>query len=274
MSILSHIDDNLKQLISRIIDEYQMQLHYMEDCTEFFHGNPGIHFGDAFSNAYTLIHLTTCCDKLAIIIDSYKVKPEFNNLQDNINYSTNNGAIIHAEFIQAISFLKSLYDNGYIFFTEDNSKNKSIPIYQSAADNSNCPVWTINSELLTNFAKQHFFANIIPSPALISFYRNDFKNDEQLRYEKQLEISNQSLEEAHIANLVAKNSLDETKKSNDISQEAVSSAKRGNQIAIIVAIVAMLVTILSAIFIPVSLNKESIHDIGLEIGRTILLRNK
>ena len=262
MSILSHLDNNQKLLIERIITEYQMQLHYMEDCTEFYHGYPGIRFSNVFDDNYTVFTLSMYSDKLAIIVDSYKINPSFNNPNDNYNYSANNGVIIYAKFIQLLSFLKSLYDNGYIFFLDDDSKDKLYHIegFDPTKDRTNS-FWIINSEYLNTFVKQHFLSNIIPSPALISFANNGFRTEDQLRYEKQLLLSNNSLEEAKKSNIIAERSLLEAKASSE-------SAKKGNYIAIIVAITTMIASITAAIIIPTSISHKSINEIGLEIKKS------
>lgn len=198
MTGLQYLDDNLKSLIERIIDGYHLDFHYMEDDTEGITYGPGIYFNNAFSDDFTLISFETNKGKLAINIESSKLEYNSWKIAERNNYKANNAALLHANFMESVHFVKWLAANDLIYFTKENKHQNGIsecktsnyvPHYSQAN-------WIIGSDTICEFILSHYNSRIIPSPYLISFYNNGYKTDEQLQYEAQIEISKQALKRA------------------------------------------------------------------------------
>lgn len=227
---LTYLNSHLKDLIVRIIDSYQLDLHYMENGIESITYGPGIYFCNVFSDDYNIITIEADNKRVVIHIESSKLEcgDDYNKTERDI-FAANNGALIHAKFIESACFIKWLAENNLIYLTKENNNIQDIPTKSDYTPNFRDVRWRIGSESLSNFILSHYNSRILPSQYLISFTKNGFRTDEQIRYESQLKISQKSLEESHTANIVAKQSL--------------RVARRANRIAIAVAIITIIVSI-------------------------------
>lgn len=198
MTGLQYLDDNLKGLIDRIITSYQLDIHHMEDDTEGVTYGPGIYFNDAFSDDFTIIHFETKNGKLAINIESSRLEYNSWKVTERNNYKTNNAALLHANFMESVHFMKWLAANDLIYFTKENKRLSGIPEFKASnyVPHYSQANWIIGSDTICEFILSHYNSRIIPSPYLISFYNNKYRTDEQLQYDAQIQISKQALKRA------------------------------------------------------------------------------
>lgn len=198
MTGLQYLDDNLKGLIDRIITNYQLDIHYMEDDTEGVTYGPGIIYNNAFSDDFTLIHFETKNGKLTINIESSKLEYNSWKVTERNNYKTNNAALLHANFMESIHFMKWLAANDLIYFTKENKRFNVIPEFDASnyVPHYSQANWIIGSDTICEFISSHYNSRIIPSPYLISFYNNGYRTDEQLQYDTQIKISKRALKRA------------------------------------------------------------------------------
>lgn len=148
------------------------------------------------------------------------------------------------KFIQTISFLKLLEEHNYIIIFESiKIKERSTPeIYD---------IYEIRDPNLIHFINRLRGARIIPTTALIEIASHDYETVDKRRYDRQVKLSEEAINEARKANKIAT-------KSNKL-------AKRSNCTAISIAILTFILSIGIAIAIPSSLTKTTIHEIGREI---------
>lgn len=198
MTGLRYLDDNLKGLIDRIITNYLVDIQDMEDDTQGITYGPGIYFNNAFSDDFTLINFETNKGKIAINIESSKLEYNSWKVAERNNYKANNAALLHANFMESVHFMKWLGENDLIYFTKENKHHNRIPEckannYEPHYSQAN---WIIDSDSICEFILSHYNSRIIPSPYLISFYNNGYKTDEQLQYDAQIQISRKALKRA------------------------------------------------------------------------------
>ena len=204
MTGLQYLDDNLKGLIDRIITNYQLDIHYIEDDTEGVTYGPGIYFCSVFSDDFSLINFVTINGQLAINIESSKLEYNSTNTAERECYKANNAALIHANFMESVYFMKWMHENNLIYFTKENKKTVITAIDKiNHTPNFEQANWIIDSDFISNFIFVHYNSRIIPSPYLISYYKQGFKTEEQIQYEKQLEFTAESLTIAKRANCIA-----------------------------------------------------------------------
>lgn len=205
MTGLQYLDENLKSLIVRIIDEYHLDIFHMEDNTDGITYGPGIYFCNAFSDDFSIINFVTINGQLAINIESSKLECNRVKIHESKCYKANNAALIHANFIESVYFMKWMHDNNLVYFTKENKQSNIIPIYDenNYVPNFEQANWIISSDSISDFILSHYNSRIIPSPYLISYYHNGFKTEEQINYEEQLENTKKSLKIASFANWIA-----------------------------------------------------------------------
>lgn len=229
---LDSLDESSKKVISIIVEYYNITLSKLEAGEKSLMPEPGCPFISLFNTEDCYISFYKEGDAIAIKIDIIEKKYSLlsdegrRDLYFSIRKTKKN------EFIQTAFLLKKLYDNGYIYFSKksneiiqineykhDESKNKTLIDVgiHTATEFYYAP------ELL-DFIEKYQNDLIIPSFELISFRKNDYKTSEQKRYEKQVSISEQSLN-------LANESLNETKKSIIIANDSLSEARESNEIA-------------------------------------------
>lgn len=148
------------------------------------------------------------------------------------------------KFIQTISFLKLLEEHNYIIIYE------SIQIIERPTPEI-YDIYEIRDPNLIHFINRLWGARIIPTTALIEIASHEYETEDKRRYDRQVKLSEEAINEARKANKIAT-------KSNKL-------AKRSNCTAITIAILTFIISIGIAIAIPSSLTKTTIHEIGREI---------
>lgn len=242
-----------KDIAKKIIDHYNLKKGL---CEQDLHNGKRYEIGLKF----TLL-LKKLSIKASIVFDNDVIRiitlPEtsitkldddesLRDLMPIISAELNFQNLEEVKLLQTVSFLQLLERYGYILLISDPS------IRNERKDESDITVSTIFDVEIVQFVKHLLQSRIIPTTALIDVAKNGFKTDEQIQYEKQLEISQNSLAEAH--------------KANDI-------AKKNYRLAFTVAIVTpfvtiiatAIITIITAIFVPTTISENSIYKIGREI---------
>ena len=151
-----------------------------------------------------------------------------------------------AEQIQSLilgcNFIFKLYDDGLIYFPEENFEESQFDDWYVPLDEypKSLYIWefsNIISRKVAKFLDKFLPSAILPSYQLIELFNNEFKTVEARRHEQQ----------------------------QSINDKALIRAKQANYIAIGIAMVSVIVAILCATLIPVSINssqhKELIESI-------------
>lgn len=203
MEGLRYLSDNMKDLIRRIIDIYQIDRWTLENEYEGIIQSLGLHFSNVLSDDNSNISFFANKDKIGITIESNKLQwDQLNNSEEKESYATNQSAIIHADCIERLYFIKWLSDNNLVYFTREHNDFIDIPKEIGHSPQGIFRNWIISSDILKEFIITHYKSRIIPSTYLISFAK-DFKTLEQIEYEEQLKISNKALKRAKLANWIA-----------------------------------------------------------------------
>lgn len=243
MEGLRYLSDNMKDLIRRIADKYQIDRWTLKNEYEGIIQILGLHFSDVLSDDDSNISFFATEDKIGITIESGKFQwDKLNNSDEKESYAANQSAIIHADCIEQLYFLKWLSDNNLVYFTREHNDFKDIPKEIGHSPQGIFRNWIISSDILKEFIITHYKSRIIPSLYLISFAK-EFKTPEQIEYEEQLKIS----------------------------KKALKRAKLGNWIAISIGVISILISVILAKYVPVDINdqqhKELIEAIKY-IGKT------
>lgn len=242
-------NDYEKDIAKKIIEHYN---HKKGLCEQNLHNGKRYEIGLKFT-----ILLKKLSIKASIIFDNGVIRiitlPEtsitelddgenYRNLAPEISDELNNQNLEEVKLLQTVSFLQLLERYGYILIISDPH------IRNEKKDEYDITVSTIFDVEIVQFVKHLIQSRIIPTTALINIAKNEFKTDEQIQYEKQLEISQKSLEEAHKANNIAKKNY-----------------RLAFTVAIVTPIVTAVITIITAFFIPTTISENSIYKIGREI---------
>lgn len=140
-----------------------------------------------------------------------------------------------AEQIQSLilgcNFISKLYDDGLIYFPEENFEESKFDDWHVPFDEypKSLYIWEFSnfiSRKIAKFLDKFLSSTILPSYQLIELFDNEFKTVEARRHEQQ----------------------------QTINDKALMRAKQGNYIAIGIALVSVIVAILCATLIPVSIN--------------------
>lgn len=91
--------------------------------------------------------------------------------------------------LQRIHFIKNLYDSRLIVMNTDTCLFDVPPNDWK----ENVLRFHINENSITKFIKEYYRARILPTYELQELFNNNFKDEEQIRYEKQLKKANYSI---------------------------------------------------------------------------------
>lgn len=177
------------------------------------------------------------------LLDSDKFN-EIHDLSPKITENLNLHELRVVKFLQTISFLKNLEEQNYIIILncKDKQENHEPEIHDS---------YEITDPDLVVFINRLRGSRIIPTTALIEISAYEFETVEKRQYDKQVKLSEDAISEARKANVIAADS-------NIV-------AKNANRTTILIALFTFSISIGIAVFIPSSLTKKTIHEIGREI---------
>lgn len=255
MNPLNNINDITRDLIRTIVEGYRETSELIEtDKSSPVYG-PGIMFRQLFCDSDCFIEIYQDDDKnLAIEIEFSKDGECGLSTGELITKHSKFGGKKKSIFVEKLIYLKSLFDSGLIYFSEERVEDSkmTLPKYTSSlekekvlADKSNFMTWFISYPSLYKFVCKYYYSNVIPLSSLVSFYDNDYKTKEDIEYRQQLSINEDSLK-------IARESLEKTR-------ESLTIARRANRntiwISLFVCCVSVFASILIAVKVPVS-----IHD--------------
>lgn len=243
MTILNTLSSNQKHFIEDVVDSYTKSLHSFK--TDPMHTAPvfGMFLQDAFYDDNYYVTPCKVKGKLNLIIKF--ISNNNYSLCERLQYDTNMTAYVQIKFIERLKFIKLLWDNGLIYFV-GNLNSELSEFDFSSDDKEYCKRMCISASLsplesddYAIFLGKYKMAQIIPSEFLIDFCSNSFTTLEERQYKEQQQIN----------------------------IEALKRAKRANIIAISIAALSILASIICAYFIPVSINNKQ-HNELIEIIKT------
>lgn len=253
MNPLENVNDSSKCVIKDIIETHRENQALINQGKNAPHYLPGIIFSQLFSDNECILNILQGeNDTLALEIVFTKNGEEGLSKYEIMKKHEQFGGKKKYLFVEKLIYVMSLYDNGYIYFSEEN--NKGLPHFTTITEGSeffkneklNVMIWFISYPSLFQFVKKFYYANIIPTTTLIEFFDNGYKTTEQLRYDEQIELNKKSLE-------ISQSSLIE-------AQAATSLARKSQRTSIVISSIicgiSLLGSYLIASYIPVSVDKK------------------
>lgn len=250
MNYLESLSDNERYIISEIVNRWEEKSNSLSHKDILVSDKLGIHLYELLNKL--MIKNSVHTENIAYRIDIeggevhlyhfFEIKyiidifGEFydKKLKEAITHQ------IHS-LITGISFISKLYQDGLIYFPDESFEESKFEEWHVPSDDypKSHYVWEFSnfcSKKLAKFLDSFLQSAICPSFQLIELYKNEYKTIETLRYEKQQTI-----------NCIA-----------------LKRAKRANIIAIVIAAVSMLISIVCAVSIPVTISDKQ-HNELIEI---------
>lgn len=252
MNPLENVNDNSKRVIKDIIETHRENQALIDKGKSSPHYLPGIIFSQLFSDEDCILNILQGeNDTLALEIVFAKNGEDGLSMYEIMSKHEQFGGKKKYLFVEKLIYVMSLYNNGYIYFSEEN--NKGLPSFTTITERSeffkneklNIMIWFIAYPSLFQFVRKFYYANIIPTTTLIEFYDNGYKTTEQIRYNEQAELNKKSLE-------ISQSSLIE-------AQDATSLARKSQRTSILISSIICAISLLGSYFIasyiPVSIDK-------------------
>lgn len=269
----NNLNKDAKKFIESIVDNYVLGKKYMSDGSNPYIIDPGIQVQNIFmeftdTTGYNVsLHKTEDSN----VEVHYVYSPEL--ITPNVDEDKSNAEgrllkIWKAEIIYKICLLKWLLDAGYIFLIDD--KDWTL-FHTGKITERDYDRWTenkmlfhreiIKSEVIFDFISQFHNCTIIPSPQLIDLRNQNFKTPEQIRFEKQQKIANDSLKEARKATILAQ-----------------KSQKCTIWTSVIICIITLIVSCVIAFFIPMGVSTDFSNPLNtrlnsIESTNSLILHN-
>ena len=253
MNPLDNINDISKCVIKEIIDSHREKQAIIKEGKGSSYFLPGIVLDQLFSDADCFLDIMQGKDETLIFEFVFPKDGEDGiSLNERIDRHKHFISKKRYVFIEKLIYVMSLYDNGYIYFSEE--EESALPVFTTITDrieffkneNLNVRIVFVRKPTLFEFVNKFYYANIIPTKALIDFYDNGYKTIDQIRDEEQLRINAESLE-------IARSSLVEAK-------EATILANKSQRISILISSIICAVSLIGSYFIastvPVSIEGE------------------
>lgn len=271
MNPLRNINKTSKELIKDIVAGYRETTELIESGKSTPVYGPGIMFRQLFCDEECFIEIYQDENKnLAIEIEFSKDGDKGLSTGELNNKHFKFGGSKKSIFIEKLIFLKSLYDYGLIYFSEErvNDSKMTIPKYtssldkqQALGDKSNFMTWFISYPSLYEFVCKYYYSNVVPLSSLVYFFDADYKTEEEIKYEQQLSISEDSLD-------ISRESLEKTR-------ESLTIARNANRTTIIVSLLvcifSVLVSYIIAVRVPVSIESSFSNAINNRLDKIIVI---
>lgn len=250
MNYLETLSDNERFIVSEIINEWNKMSISLTDEDIPSYDRLGIHLYDLLNRLMLKNTIQTKSIDYQIDIESGQINiylffdakyvKEFLG-QDYRDKLKDVVAQQIRVFIIGINFIIKLYEDGLIYFPNENFEESKfedwyVPIKEYPKPDY---IWEFSyffSKKIAKFLDLFLPSSISPSFQLIELYEQEFKTIEARRYEEQQGINTLALKRAKYANIIA----------------------------IIIAIMSMIVSVLCAVTIPVSINNKQ-HNELIEI---------
>lgn len=253
MNPLENVNDNSRRVIKDIIETHRENQSLIDKGKSSPHYLPGIIFSQLFSDDDCILNILQGENEtLALEIVFAKDGEDGLSMYEIMRKHEQFGGKKKYLFVEKLIYVMSLYDNGLIYFSEED--NKGLPSFTTITERSeffkneklNVMIWFIAYPSLFQFVRKFYYANIIPTTTLIDFYDNGYKTAEQMRYDEQNELNKKSLE-------TSQSSLIE-------AQDATSLARKSQRTSIlissIICAISLLGSYLIALYIPVSIDRN------------------
>lgn len=253
MNPLENVNDNSRRVIKDIIETHRENQSLIDKGKSSPHYLPGIIFSQLFSDDDCILNILQGENEtLALEIVFAKDGEDGLSMYEIMRKHEQFGGKKKYLFVEKLIYVMSLYDNGLIYFSEED--NKGLPSFTTITERSeffkneklNVMIWFIAYPSLFQFVRKFYYANIIPTTTLIDFYDNGYKTAEQMRYDEQNELNKKSLE-------ISQSSLIE-------AQDATSLARKSQRTSIIISSIICAISLLGsyliALYIPVSIDRN------------------
>lgn len=198
------------------------------------------------------VEIFTSPQKIEIISKSslleFGASDRCGNIAPVMTNEANNHELMVVKLLQTISFIKKLEESNYIMIYVDGEykANNKPDIYD---------VYELVDPGLVAFTNKLVCSRILPSTALIELGIHDYITEDKRQYAKQVELSEQSINEA--------------KQANEIAQASLQRTKISIRVAKWIAFFTCIASALIAVFVPTSLKEDSIHKLSSEISTVI-----
>lgn len=193
-NILSNIDEPCKLIVDRIVDAYNNYFEAIkEDCSHTY-GDPGHPFDSLFGKDYLHgAHFTIDHKVNALMINQVFDKNDYSHLSQKqmIDAFHVDAVIQKTQVIEQLNFVKLLYENGLIFFTEDKDgqdigewKPDHRFMDEALKSGKHFNHAFVYSTTLLDFVSKFFYARVLPSQRLIDFKANGYKTSDEIAFKK------------------------------------------------------------------------------------------
>lgn len=253
MDPLFNINESSKSIIYTIVTEHENYKKLINDGCACPHAMPGITLSNLFHDNECMLNILEGFDgKLVLeIVFSKEDDIGLSNNKISINHSKF-GGIKKFKFIEQLKYVMSLYENGYIYFSEEG--NSEIPRINTItersefykADSLNFMIWFIDYPSLNKFVKKFYYATVIPTTLLIDFYNNGYKTVDQIRYQEQMNINIESLR-------IANSSLKEAKEATSLARK---TQRASMLLASLICAISLIGSYIIASKVPVEIESE------------------
>lgn len=253
MNPLENVNDNSRRVIKDIIETHRENQSLIDKGKSSPHYLPGIIFSQLFSDDDCILNILQGENEtLGLEIVFARDGEDGLSMYEIMRKHEQFGGKKKYLFVEKLIYVMSLYDNGLIYFSEED--NKGLPSFTTITERSeffkneklNVMIWFIAYPSLFQFVRKFYYANIIPTTTLIDFYDNGYKTAEQMRYDEQIELNKKSLE-------ISQSSLIE-------AQEATSLARKSQRTSILISSIICAISLfgsyLIASYIPVSIDRN------------------
>lgn len=252
---LYSLDQKYKKFIETLVDGYVEGKKHMEDGSNPYINLPGMEVSNMFfeytEDCACALFFQKAEDSSVNIYYVFDSKLINNEDDDSWEAQERFIKIQRSDFIYKLSLLKWLEDSGYIILVDDTTHTLFETGKITDHDKNN---WTDNGKLFYEENMKSRFVyetlsrfhncRIIPSAQLIDVRMNGFKTAEQRRFESELQVANDTLED--------------TRKSLKTSQKALGVSNR----SFVIAIATLIATILFGIW--QSCSEQNINSQQLE----------
>lgn len=177
--------DDEKLIIKLIVNKYKDSLVSCSDKNEL--AEIGYKFAELVTCDFSHVYFCDLEGYATIVFCDERINRSMSSeqqLQLSNEYSPK-----HIRILQRIYFIKNLIDSRLIVMNNDPCPSE-LPEIEDTRLALRFPV---KEESISNFIKEYHEARMLPTFELEKIFKNNFKDDEQIRYENQLTIANTEL---------------------------------------------------------------------------------
>lgn len=195
MNTLENIGAVDKEIIKCIVDGFNETLRAIESGRNSAVADPGVLFSQIFDEKRCIVELYKQDKLLALKLYYNERGLPPSDTYDYIKETEYVGCLARLHTIEKLSFLKRLYDDNLIIFSESSSQplkswevSKEEKAWMDEAK-IHCAVWFVENPELLNFVSKFRYSHIIPTEVLKTYKDNNFKTTEEVRFKKSQRVS-------------------------------------------------------------------------------------